>query len=98
MTIDFGALPRFLLGINWRTTAGSIVPILTSGTLIAKAVSSGQWPSNEEMAIIGSALSLAWTAIFAKDKTVTGGTISNVTGAVTPIPVSLVDMTPAART
>jgi len=90
MVIDLSAIPKFLLGINWRTTAGAIVPILTALPLIAKAISSGTWPDTQDMTIIGTALSLAWTAIFAKDKNVTGGSVSNVDGTSAGAPVSAI--------
>lgn len=88
--MSIGAIMKPLLGINWRTSVGAIVPILTAITLISKAIIGREWPDNEHMAIITSALSLAWTSIFAKDKDVTGGTVSNVDGTVAK-PVSLIE-------
>jgi len=80
MVIDISAIMKGVLGINWRTTMGSIVPVLTALTLIATAIANGEWPDKEHMAIITSAMSLAWTAVFAKDRQVTGGSVSNVDG------------------
>lgn len=90
MVIDVSAIMKGILGINWRTTAGAIVPILTALPLIAKAFSSGTWPDTQDMTIIGTALSLAWTAIFAKDKNVTGGSVSNVDGSSAAATVSVI--------
>lgn len=90
MNTDITPLIRKLLGINWRTTAGAIIPILTALTIVATAISKGELPSTDQLYVVGGAISLAWTAVFAKDKNVTGGQISNVDGSEAAAPVSIV--------
>jgi len=90
MTIDLGKIFRSILGINWRTNAGSILPIVTALPLVVKAISTSTWPDREDEAVISLAISGAWTALMAKDKNVTGGTVSNVDGTVAK-PVSLIE-------
>jgi hypothetical protein len=90
MTIDFSALPKFVLGINWQTTAAAIAPLFTSISLVVTAISKGEWPSHEDEAVIFSFLSIAWGFIRAKDRNVTGGSVSNVDGSKSPETVSMI--------
>jgi len=94
MNTDITPLVQKLLGINWRTTAGAIIPMLTALTIVATAISKGELPTTDQLYVVGGAISLAWTAIFAKDKNVTGGQVSNVTGETAVRPVSLADTVP----
>jgi hypothetical protein len=94
MNTDITPLVRKLLGINWRTTIGAFIPLLSALLIVATAISKGELPSTDQLYVVGGAISLAWTAIFAKDRAVTGGSISNVTGETAVKPISLVDMAP----
>jgi drug/metabolite transporter (DMT)-like permease len=75
MNTDITPLVRKLLGINWRTTIGAFIPLLSALLIVATAISKGELPSTDQLYVVGGALSLAWTAIFAKDKSTTGGTV-----------------------
>lgn len=88
MNTDITPLVRKLLGINWRTTIGAFIPLLSALLIVATAVSKGELPSTDQLYVVGGAISLAWTAIFAKDKAVTGGSISNVDGSEVAVSVS----------
>lgn len=90
MSTDIVPILHKILGINWRTTIGAIVPLLSALLIVATAIKNGKLPTTDELYVVGGALSLAWTAIFAKDKNVTGGQISNVDGTSAPAPVSIV--------
>ena len=76
---------------SWITSifgSGSIAGAFIS---IAFDIYNKQMPSSAELAVLGSALSAGVGLIQAKDKNVTGGTISAATGATTAKPVSLID-------
>ncbi len=81
MVIDLSAIMKTILGINWRTTAAAIAPAVTSLGLIDKAIGDGQWPNSTDMAVIASFISMAWGLLMAKDRVVTGGSVSNVDGS-----------------
>jgi tryptophan-rich sensory protein len=97
MTTDIMPVVRKVLGINWRTTIGAFIPLLSALLIVATAIKNGELPTTDQLYVVGGALSLAWTAVFAKDRSVTGGSISNVTGDVAAKPVSIVDMTSAIK-
>jgi hypothetical protein len=90
MNTDITPLVRKLLGINWRTTIGAFIPLLSALLIVATAISKGQLPTTDELYVVGGAISLAWTAFQAKDRNVTGGQISNVDGSEAAAPVSIV--------
>ena len=90
MTIDFGSVFKDIIGINWRTTAAAVLPLLTSLDLAVGAIAKGEMPAGHDLAVIASLFSIAWGLISAKDKNVTGGTVSNVDGS-TAKPVSLIE-------
>lgn len=79
-----------MLGItNWQTTAMGIAAILTSAGAIFHAAGTGDW-TTALSALPGILGGLGLVA--AKDKNVTGGSVSNVTGLTAVAgPVSLVD-------
>jgi hypothetical protein len=85
---------QWLLGINWRTTLGALAPLLTSIGIIATDIGKGEWPSHQDEAVVFSFLSIGWGLIMAKDRVVTGGSVSNVDGTVAPITVSLINKPP----
>jgi hypothetical protein len=90
MVVDSSAIMKSLLGINWRTTASAILPMLTSITMAVGAISRGEWPTSNDLAVIASLFSIGYGLIVAKDRNVTGGTVSNVDGTVAR-PVSLIE-------
>lgn len=90
MTIDLGKVAHDILGINWRTNAAAIMPIFTAVGIVTHDIAIGQWPSHEEEAAIFFAINVAYGFFVAKDKNVTGGTVSNVDGTVAK-PVSLIE-------
>jgi len=90
MVIDSGAIIKDVLGINWRTTASAILPLLTSLTMIVTAISNGEWPTGHDLAVLASLVSIGYGLVAAKDKRVTGGTVSNVDGTTASAPVSLI--------
>ena len=89
MTTDIMPLMRKLLGINWRTTIGAFIPLLSALLIAATAIKNGQLPSTDQLYVVGGAISLAWTAIFAKSNNVTGGTVPATPEAATRIGVPL---------
>ena len=90
MTIDIGKVFHAILGINWRTNGAAVASLLTALGLLVHDAAVGQWPNHDEQAAIGIALTNVWGFFVAKDKNVTGGTVSNVDGTVAK-PVSMIE-------
>jgi hypothetical protein len=80
-----------MLGVtNWRTSAAAIAPLFISIGMILSALGKRQMPDQHDMEVIGGMLSAAIGLIAAKDKNVTGGSVSNVDGNKLPSPVSII--------
>lgn len=60
---------------NWQTTVSGIPALITALYAVYHSFKTGEAPSKENWEIIGSAMSVVFLAIAAKDKDVTGGTI-----------------------
>lgn len=72
--------------INWKTAATGLITIIAGGLSADPKFA----PYSNVIGMIAAGL----TGLFAKDSNVTGGTVSNVTGAVAVTPKSIVDTGP----
>jgi hypothetical protein len=68
---------------SWQTTLSGLITILAAGATTVPQLQ----PYAQVIALVSAGL----TGVLAKDKNVTGGTVSAATGKVTPKPVSVID-------
>jgi hypothetical protein len=79
-----------MLPPNWMTSLFGTGSIASAVVTVGFDIFNKQMPSSADMSLLMGLFSAGIGLIQAKDKNVTGGTISNVTG-LTGAPVSLID-------
>ena len=65
------------MGANWKTTLLGILTLLAAITAAGKALLDGDPATNPDWGAVSAAATAGLGLIYAKDKNVTGGTVSN---------------------